>query len=69
MSMEEDAKTITFDQEGCARCGGDGHPGITFTRLTHPSEPCPGMRGTHWAPCPTNGEPIILFFFDKPEGE
>ncbi len=27
---------ITVDQVGRARCHGDGHPQLTFRRLTHP---------------------------------
>lgn len=59
---------VTFDQVGCARCHGDGHPGITFKRLTHAFEP-DGVEEayTHWAPCPTNGEPIMLAFIDEPD--
>jgi len=38
----------------CARCGGD-HDEMKFTRLSHPS-----AEWTHWAPCPTNGEPLML---------
>lgn len=65
--MNEHDQKITFDQIGCARCGGSGHPEITFVKLTHAMELDDGSRGTHWAPCPTNGEPIILFFVDKAE--
>lgn len=67
--MDENAATIVFDQVGCARCGGDGHDQIEFHKLTHPMELDDGMRGTHWAPCPTNGEPIFLFFFDTRTAE
>lgn len=58
--MNETDQEITFDLVGCARCDGDGHPGLTFTKLTHPC-----LDFTHWAPCPTNGEPIMLAFADK----
>lgn len=41
---------------GCARCGKD-HVGVLFMKLDRP------MKGsTHWAPCPTNGQPILLRF-------
>jgi len=46
--------------EGCARCQGDGHEDMTFVPLTFPLEREGMVVGTHWAPCPTNGEPIIM---------
>lgn len=51
--------SMTVDLNGCERCHGDGHPGITFTPLTHPVE-IGDTKITHWTPCPTNGEPILL---------
>lgn len=54
---------ITVDLTGCARCHGEGHPQITFQPLTHPFTAEPGVAAytfTHWAPCPANGEPILL---------
>lgn len=63
---------ITIDQRGCARCDGDGHPGITFKRLTRPIELEPGVKAytlTHWAMCPTTGEPILMRFVDVPDGD
>lgn len=46
---------------GCARCGGDGHEGLTFSPLDHPVELADGTPAlTHWCPCPTNGQPILL---------
>jgi hypothetical protein len=50
---------ITVDIHGCARCHGDGHPGLEFKPLTHPVPSDLGAL-THWASCPTNGEPIFL---------
>jgi hypothetical protein len=50
---------MTVDLNGCARCAGDGHPRLEFTPLTHPLE-VGGVTLTHWAPCPTNGEPILM---------
>lgn len=52
----------TCDLQGCARCDGAGHPGLTFTPLTYPFELEEEMPFTHWAPCPTNGEPILMRF-------
>jgi len=56
-----EADQQTTDVRTCARCGGD-HDAVTFTRLTHPIDMEPGTPyfATHWAPCPTNGEPILL---------
>ena len=42
----------------CARCGLD-HPELTFKPLT---SPCGDF--THWCPCPTNGEPILMSMDD-----
>ncbi len=51
---------ITVDVVGCARCHGDGHPALTFRPFTHPVEGRGVAVFTHWAPCPTNGEPILF---------
>lgn len=52
------------DIVGCARCGGEGHKGLLFKPLTNPIIVYTGIRhghvtATQWAPCPTNGEPIL----------
>jgi len=59
--MAAQVHTLSIDVNGCARCHGDGHQLLTFTALTHPLE-IGGETLTHWAPCPTNGEPILLLF-------
>jgi hypothetical protein len=54
---------FTIDLNGCARCHGLGHPQLTFRRLTYPLSGVGAYDGaelTHWALCPTNGEPILL---------
>lgn len=48
----------------CARCGQD-HENIVYRRLTHPITDSDGKVWTHWAPCPTNGEPILMMFVDE----
>ncbi|MFL5312237.1 MAG: hypothetical protein ACJ79H_17530 [Myxococcales bacterium] len=53
------APDITSSVVHCARCGGD-HPDLTFKPLTIPIELGPPGGLTHWAPCPTNGEPILM---------
>ena len=45
---------VVTNVQTCARCG-DNHDLVRFSQLTNP---CGGL--THWAPCPTNGEPIML---------
>lgn len=45
---------------GCARCHGEGHDDLTFEPLIHPFEVDEKIIVTHWAPCPTNGQPILL---------
>ena len=65
------SKFLTIDLGGCARCEGEGHPKLVFTELTHPqrilNEHGDVLHSfTHWAPCPTNGQPIMLAII--PEG-
>jgi hypothetical protein len=48
-----------LDIVGCARCHGDGHTELVFRRLAHPVESSE-VPLTHWATCPTTGEPILL---------
>lgn len=61
-----DDDTVTLDQQGCARCTADSHDGMTFLPLTYPIR-LGGEKLTHWAPCPTNGEPILLLVSEKEE--
>lgn len=64
------AVPITIDVNGCARCRGAGHPNLTFLPLTRPFElSVDGVEiiFSHWAPCPTNGEPILLTWLDSAE--
>jgi hypothetical protein len=39
----------------CARCQQD-HPDLEFRELNNPGE----IKASHWALCPTNGQPILL---------
>jgi hypothetical protein len=55
-SVEPFTSSIT----GCARCEGEGHENMTWEPLTHPIEDSDGALWTHWAACPTNGEPILM---------
>ena len=55
---------------GCARCHGDGHEDLVFTKFTHPVERYDvefdtfEIVATHWAMCPTVNEPIMMTFFE-----
>ena len=40
--------------KGCARCTLD-HENVTFTKMALPIDDMP-----YWAPCPMNGDPILL---------
>lgn len=42
----------------CARCGKD-HRGLWFEQMDNPVVDSDGTPWTHWAPCPTNGQPIL----------
>lgn len=45
---------MLFDLPKCPRCG-DSHAGVKFVAFKrHAGDPSP----THWATCPTTGEPI-----------
>lgn len=49
------------DLVGCARCHGDGHERLTFALLDHPVPADDGSEPyTHWATCPSNGQPILM---------
>lgn len=45
----------------CARCG-DNHGELTFLELTYPNG-----ENTHWCPCPTNDEPIMMRIIPEDE--
>lgn len=52
---------ITANIVGCARCGGSGHDLLSFAPLTHAVTTDDGEPAfTHWALCPSNGDPILL---------
>lgn len=54
---------LVFSITGCARCGCDGHDDVMWQPLAYPFDPCstePEGAFTHWAPCPNNGEPIMM---------
>lgn len=50
---------IKVDVSNCARCNGN-HTGLWFTQLTNEMPDSGGFAWTHWAPCPENGEPVLL---------
>lgn len=51
----------TTNIRNCARCDGD-HDQLVFKKLSRPFAPreAAPIEWTHWAPCPTNGEPILM---------
>ncbi len=51
---------------GCARCGGSH--ALSFKRLSRPVGFEASEAFTHWASCPTNGEPILMAFVEDGEG-
>lgn len=44
--------------KNCARCNGDHE--IQWQWLTRPVEDSDGSLWEYWAPCPTNGQPILM---------
>jgi hypothetical protein len=44
---------------GCARCGHE-HNRLVFEQFIEPVVEGDGTTWTHWARCPTNGQPILL---------
>lgn len=52
----------------CARCGGDHEGELVARPLTQPFAPpeAGGIVWSHWLPCPTNGEPIMVRIEEKP---
>lgn len=55
------SEPVIIDLNGCARCRGDGHEGLFFYELTYPVEnENEEVIATHWARCPTTGEPILM---------
>ncbi len=51
----------------CARCGSN-HDDLDFAELEVLFAPpeANGKTWTHWAPCPTNGQPIMLMTDAEP---
>jgi hypothetical protein len=49
--------TLVGYVHACSRCGRD-HPKLHFWPLTNPND-----QWTHWALCPTLGEPLRLLVF------
>lgn len=56
--------------EHCARCGGT-HDDIDFKSLAQPFSPpeAAPVVWSKWAPCPANGEPIMMSVVDRATGE
>lgn len=54
MDLPQKGESFVTSLGNCARCG-EKHVELRFKPLTHPAD-----EWTHWALCPTNGEPIML---------
>jgi len=54
------ADAMTCDVVSCSRCGGD-HRAVRFEPMARPFAPAEAapIVWTRWAPCPTNGQPIL----------
>ena len=54
---------VEINVSKCARCSGT-HSGVDFKLLSRPisflTEDGKSHDYTHWAPCPENGEPMLL---------
>lgn len=54
--------------EGCARCG-ENHTDVLFKRMYRPVQIESSYAGllllTHFAPCPNNGDPILLMITEN----
>ena len=59
-------KSDDWTVSGCARCGGNHH--VNWREFTHPVVDADGTTWTHWTPCPTNGEPILMAKVPVEEG-
>lgn len=55
---------FTCSIRGCARCHGDGHDDVVWVPLLYPALDVDGrVVATHYAPCPTNGQPILMISY------
>lgn len=52
--MLNEVKVQTISIYNCARCGGT-HKDLEIKKLSNSDY-------SHWAPCPTNGEPVLIKF-------
>ncbi len=53
-------ETHAIDVVNCARCE-ENHTNLSFSRFTNAPKK---SLYTHWALCPTNGEPILMWIED-----
>jgi hypothetical protein len=49
----------------CARCYGD-HAAMWWVAFVHPIVDEDGTTWTHWATCPTTGDPVLQRSHDRP---
>lgn len=58
MSVDAPAPATHVSVVNCPRCEGN-HGALTFRRLDKPSRYV-GLTLSHWALCPSTGEPVML---------
>lgn len=72
---EHDTEFLVEHLVGCARCHGDGHDLLWFRKLRYPAEvkaandTVDDVVFSHWATCPTTGEPILMAWIDLVDGK
>lgn len=68
---DEREHVVSEGVKNCARCKRDhGNGEVVYEKLDHPIQVHAGdeigtVTATHWAPCPTNGQPILMAFVAK----
>jgi hypothetical protein len=60
-------ETIEANVTGCSRCG-EYHKQLVFKKFTNPIDDTNG-KWTHWATCPTTGDPVLMRIVDDDDGE
>lgn len=68
-STDDESKILVNGIDNCARCGGNHTEGVWFFRFTYPIQDKDGTLWTHWAACPTNGEPILAKMEEAPNAD
>lgn len=59
-SKKPDPQLVGRSVHGCARCGGAHINKIDWYRFERPVVDDDEITWTHWATCPTSGDPILM---------